>query len=353
MRELNYKWIATKEQKWLDKWDEIQINSEQGVYTQISTWLKSYQSYGFDYELLLCIDDNQKIIAGNGIIIFKVFWFKLYISNWKPLFLNNSIQFIDFISFFFQRAKKLKCFASQINISNNDLQNINKPFYKGTLTNNVYIPSGFNCINFEHIITDNSIFEEQLLNSFHNYGRRDIRSSLRKNITLRQAKTEDEIKQAYQCFYKNSLRENYSIRSWQDQKEYLIESVNKNYSVVLTAFYEDNLKGAIWISKGGNMMTYMMGGVERTKPDLLIGYFLQWHAIKLSYNQGFEKYNLSIGGSKGVINFKNRFNPKFIKSENNYYFINRSFMFFLFQKIYPFFKKNKKLASQLLKLIKK
>ena len=48
-----YKYTWTKDTDDLKEWDIFLNSTPRGHYSQISHWLKSYESYGFNYELLI------------------------------------------------------------------------------------------------------------------------------------------------------------------------------------------------------------------------------------------------------------------------------------------------------------
>ena len=51
----------------------------------------------------------------------------------------------------------------------------------------------------------------------------------------------------------------------------------------------------------------LIAEAEKEKPDLKLGYLLHWELIKKSYELGYKGYNISMGGSKGVMEFKAKF----------------------------------------------
>ena len=69
------KLFFTKEQEWLDRWDAFLLTETHGSHLIYSDWLKSYESYGFDFEVLIVLK-KDKIIGGFGAIIAKKLFFK-------------------------------------------------------------------------------------------------------------------------------------------------------------------------------------------------------------------------------------------------------------------------------------
>ena len=49
-------YLFTKDENWLLKWDKFVYENPMGSHLIYSDWLKSYESYGFDYEVGLLIE---------------------------------------------------------------------------------------------------------------------------------------------------------------------------------------------------------------------------------------------------------------------------------------------------------
>ena len=116
--------LFTKDKHWLDKWDKFVSTNNNGSHLILSDWLKSYQSYGFDFEIGIFLE-NEEIIGGFGAVIPKVLFFKFYIVPSKPLVLDGHNltleQLIEVISI---RSKKLKtCYLQVAFPSFNEMEN--------------------------------------------------------------------------------------------------------------------------------------------------------------------------------------------------------------------------------------
>jgi len=200
--------------------------------------------------------------------------------------------------------------------------------------------------------------KDAILNDFKSSVRRDVRSSERKNQIVKTLTEENAVREAYELCLENAKRAGYGLRSWDSFKNTILNLIKKNQGKFIAAYNDNDIKGAVFLVKSGNYYTYIFGGVKREIPDLLTGHFLQWEAIKMSFDEGCLGYNISLGGSDGVKSFKAGFNVLQITDENSkYYFVlNRSiFNLFLFfekrikpqknniAKILAFFKRIKRL----------
>lgn len=341
----------TKEPQYLYKWDSFIKKNDKGSHLQLSDWLISYKNYGFDFELCLALE-NDIIIGGYGVVIAKFLFFKFYIIPYGPIVNEDSHKILKpLIDSIPERAKKIKACYCQLNFpysNNTDFSNhyytsfdttFFKKYIQGDLFKFVYSSNGLNWIDLKKYTTT-----EELLLNFKTSVRRDIRSSLRKEQEIRFLTTEDEIKKGYDLCLENAKNNNYSLRDWTNFKPTLISLISKGNAKFIAAYKENDLKGAILLIKAGNYYTYILGGTKKEKPDLLTGHRLQWEAMILSINEKCDGYNISLGGSDGVQNFKNSFNTTTINfNQTKYYIVLNSIVlnFFLFfdKKIKPY-KKN-------------
>jgi len=347
----------TKNREWLDKWDNYLMNSDSGNHLLLSDWLKSYSSYGFDFEILLLIDKKEKIKGGLGIVFAKALFFKFAIVPIGPILdKDNEVYFNDLIVATLEKAKLKKACYCQISapviFDSNKTQFINyisknSAYNSGTIGvrfKYVYPSSGLNWIDFTNYKN-----EEDLLMSFKSKVRRDIRASLRKGTKVVYADNIELIKSGYSILKNNSIENNYSIRDFSFFENYVFSLIKKGYAKLFLAEHDNIIKGCILVIKSGNYFKYVMGGTVKQKPDLLIGYFLQWQIIQESLNLGLSGYDISTGGSSGVLKFKKDFNVEEIKFEPTRHWILKPIIFKLYKVLNIILKRNKRLFSLILK----
>lgn len=332
--------IVTKEENYKIKWDNFISKNEYGSHLQLSSWLQSYSSYGFDYELFI-IEENDEIIGGFGAVIAKILFFKFYIVPYGPIVKEDNASILSqLLKAIPLRAIKLKACYCQVNFPTFKKIDLISEYYKsmdeigfknGNFFKYVYSSNGLNWLDFEKY---NST--EDILLDFKSSVRRDIRSAERKNQIIKFATTESDIKLAYDLCLENAKNNNYSIRDWSSFKSTIIDLIKNDRAKFITSYKDNDLKGAIFIVNAGNYYTYILGGTKKEKPDLLTGHLLQWEAIKLSFNEKCCGYNISLGGSTGVKEFKSNFITKqYLNEDAKYYVILNSKIY----KIFLFFDK--------------
>lgn len=347
----------TKEKQWLEKWDEFVYHDEKGSHLMVSDWLQSYESYGFDFEVCICLE-NEKIIGGFGAVIAKMAFFKFYIVPHGPIiFDRKQLEFEQLIKMVIKRAKELKTCYCQISLpfynAHKDVQVYNiiekNQFKKGNKFKYVFSFVGVNWLDLKlYNSTD------EILLDFKSSVRRDIRSAGRKEIKISYARDINEVKLAYDLCLENARKANYAIRDWKDFKKTILALIEKGSGKFILGIKDNEVKGAIFLIKSGGYYSYILGGTKKEKPDLLVGHLLQWEAIKLSFYENCEGYNLSLGGSKGVVEFKNGFNTKQIMcADLKYHLVLNSLLFSLYIFLEKYLKPYKSKISKILVFIKR
>ena len=348
-------------------WDRFLSATKRGHYLQISHWLKSHRVYGFKVDLLLIKDDNSQIIGGAGLIISKFGFFKFCIVNCGPIIKEGHEElFNPIVKEILSRCRLYKPISISINFpilekKNNNLSpfcldiklddQIFKRSKKGSVINAVSSIDGFREVPIYYgDDIDSEIF---LFNNFTKSTRRDVRYSLKNNLNLEFAKSNEELEEAYMLLEQNAKNQNYSIRPWKDFKKTLVNMVKDKTCIVPTCRYKGVLKAALIVLNVGKRFTYLAGGSIREKPDLQVSRFLQFQILRLSIEKGYSFYDISVGGSKGVTKFKEGFGSKHRRFIGYRYWVERKTLFWIYIKFLPFLKRNKVFISKILKYFNK
>jgi hypothetical protein len=297
--------IFQKIKDW-NRWNRFIMNNEGASFLNYSFWLETYcvipiliRKIGFEL-----IDGNQIIGGISGVKI--GFWkFSYIVFPAGPLFVSEitEVEKVSFFKLFFENrilnAKRIQ-FATDIK-----LFKYHYNLSMGKVIKFVYLNSGYNLIS----IKENE--QEQLVH-FKSKVRRDINASLRKGLDLIVVDNEIDLKTVYDVFKQNAIAANYKIRPYWFYKKSWIASLKSGQSIFLMAQKESQIKGAIWLIDCGKKLHYIMGGTVKEKPDLNVGYFLQWYAIKFSILRKYTTYNISVGGSDSVKQFKSDFGAEYV-----------------------------------------
>ena len=231
---------------------------------------------------------------------------------------------------------------------------LNEEVFKGSKAGNII--NFVSCVNgFREVpiyYGDEIDSEESLFYTFTKNTRRDVRYSLKNNLSLKFAKSNKELKEAYLLLEENAKNQNYTIRPWSDFKNILISMVQDKVCIVPTCYHDGKLKAALIILNVGKRYTYLSGGSKREKPDLQVSRFLQFQILKLSIEKKYLFYDISVGGPKSVTRFKEGFGGEHRKFVESRYWVEKNFFFWAYRNFSPLLKSNRIFISKLLKFLR-
>ncbi|RXJ45413.1 lipid II:glycine glycyltransferase FemX [Gelidibacter gilvus] len=354
--------IYTKDKEWLDKWDTYVAEKPRASHLMTTDWLKSYSSYGFDYEVGIVIENN-KIIGGFGSVIPKVLFFKFYIIPHGPIVNKGYEYYVEaLLKDLYLRAKELRCCYAQISLpisSTNKIKDhvfnpaevkfIRNNFKSGKLFNYVYCSYGLNWMDFtEHPNTDS------YLKTLSSKVRQYVRLPYKKNTEIINVTSQIELKKGYNVFEFNANELGYKIRAFKDIKDSILGLIDSKRGFFLNIYVDGEVKASGFYILAGGHITNVLAGVIKEKPDLKLGYMLQWEAVKKSFDLGYKGYNISMGGSEGVKEFKKRFGADAMFYEDpHFYVILKPLMFNVYLKFEKYMKPYKSQISRVLSKFKK
>lgn len=361
-----YKYYWTNSDEDYRQWDNFLSSTKRGHYLQLSEWLKSYKKYGFKSEVLIVKNENGKIIAGAGIVISKLAFLKFCSCSCGPIILEGyEDRFHEITDEILNRFKKYRPICGSINFpilanSNENIapycldvklsEHIVSNSYEGDVIKAVSSINGFRevKIKYDHEFTP----EEHLLRQCNSNTKRNIKKAIKNNLSLRFAQTESEIKAAYDIIELNAQTQGYAVRTWNDFKDAILKMVKEGDCVIPTCFHQDQLKGALIVLNTGKRFTYISGGTIREEQDLKVGHFLHFEMLKLSIENEYGFYDISVGGSAGVTRFKEGFGGQHVKFINERYWVYNRLLFKIYMSLLPKLKKNKVLISRIIKFLK-
>ena len=312
-------------------WDQFVQEAYCCSFLNYSFWLDTYKKYFLKKKLFLFFEANQ-LIGGAAALTLSIPFFKVWIFPASPYLLPEHLgRYSSVLAGLVSIAKRESVTVLQQSIPYvpNRLDaaalEVIQSGKKGKIVKKISHVAGLGKIDLPLETTE-------LLQSMSAKARRDIRASGRKGLTLRMAANIEDLSNIYQLFLQNALEQGYKIRNWKAYSRPWLQSIRSGQSYFLMADLDGQLKGAIWLIDAGKHFTYVMGGTLKEKPDLLVGYFLQWEAMKLSINKGYDFYNISLGGSKGVNNFKDKFGRQSVDYFGSFIWIFNHTKYSLFEK---------------------
>jgi lipid II:glycine glycyltransferase (peptidoglycan interpeptide bridge formation enzyme) len=162
---------------------------------------------------------------------------------------------------------------------------------------------------------------DNLIGSFEEKTRYNIRLSERKGVTVRRANDLAGIETYYKIYKETSARDKFLIHPisyYRNIKELLID---KGLASVFLAYYKDEPIAGVFVFSFGNKVWYMYGASSNEARNVMPNHALHWHVVKWAKEAGYKIYDLwGIPSNPkeghplwGVYRFKKGFNGKLVK----------------------------------------
>lgn len=341
-------------------WDEFLSVTKRGIYLQSSDWLKSYKAFGFQSFLILAKDSHGSILGGMGVVLAQTGPFKVLICPYGPILIESDPDLYQSLLVEFKMEGKRKgAFLAQISLPF-DVQNTGyfpDHFISNELSDLNISESG-NAILFKYVTGIDGVRAVKLNYErkgydpvFENYNsgcRRNVRKSSTFGHEFLLAKEEKEMREAYAVIEANAENQGYAIRTWEEFGPTLLDMVKNGACLIACCKNQDQIKGALVVFQFGKKMHYIMGGTLREEVDQKVGHFLHDQIIRLGVEKGYDFYDISMGGSDGVVRFKEGFGGQVIPLNDTRYWVLKPGYFWIYQKLMPFVQRNKRVIASLL-----
>lgn len=358
-----YSW--TNKEKDLKDWDNFLRDNPRGNCQQVSHWLASFNNYGLKSEILIIKNEENKLIAGIGVVFGKLPFLKVLLAPSGPILsIGYEDLFEPVLNLFLNRAKEKKVFYCHINVPVLKLGNSKlREYCLGDIpSDSVFFSS--KCGNeFQHVASINGLRPiyldynqeispyEFVKKGFKRNTRDNIRIAYNNGLELKYASSEKEIEEAYELIVKNAKQIGYSIRSWNDSRDMFLGMADSKTCILPCCYDHGVLKGVLIVFDIGQRLTPMYGGILREKKDLKIGHFMHNEMLKLSIEKAYDLYDISVIGSEGVTRFKKGFGSEHVEFIGNRYWILNQFRFNVYKRINSFVVKNKAFVSRILNFV--
>jgi lipid II:glycine glycyltransferase (peptidoglycan interpeptide bridge formation enzyme) len=346
----------TKEDKWLRLWNDFLKHNSRGHYSQYSTWLKSYSEYGFDFQLLLLVED-ECIIGGCGLVIPKVAFLKFVIVPVGPIineFNDDKIELL--LQEIHQFALHSKACYLQINLPYL-ASNLKSSYSISSLKENSFYTTGLDGNKFKYVISVDGyrfvdLSDKNPEKNYSSNTKRNIKKSLDGNLKFKFAKSAQEIEIAYQCIVTNAKTQGYSVRSYAAFRSTISQLIENEHAIFAVCILENKVVGSLFLIESGGRYNYISGGIERNFNNYKIGHFLHHTIIEMSMQKNYDVYDISIGGNSGVVRFKEGFGGKHLRFVGTKYWILKPSLFKIFLFFDTYLKPHKAKIARILSKIK-
>lgn len=302
------------------------VNSNSNThFMQSSEWARVKGNW--KNEVILVRDDSGKIAGCMSVLIQKIpvlNYSMLYCPRGPVCDADDKIVFGKLMDSLKELAKREKAFIFRMDPA---IPNSNEEFRNLARENGIRLKSNINHdINkviqpkYEMQLNIKDKTEDELLASFGQKTRYNIRLAAKKGVTIEEG-TDDDIDEFFSILTETSQRDQFTIRNVSYYKKVYEIMKEKDHVKLYFARFNDKRIATTLEIIYGNKAWYLYGGSLREHSNVMPNYLLQWTMIKEAMKRGCEFYNFGgVSGyidehasGYGVFRFKKGFNPEFIE----------------------------------------
>ena len=313
------------------KLKEFLNKNEKTNFLQSPEWAKVKTEW--ENEFIIVKDKKGEIKGTMSILLRKVPMFNRYIM-YAPRGFVCDVHDKETLSELFEKAreiaKKYKAFIFKLDP---DVPADDEEFAQ--IIKELGIKTKKNVKNIKQVIQPKYVFrlrltgktEEELLKSFHEKTRYNIRLSARKGVTVREG-TREDLKTFYEIMQTTGKRDGFFIRPL-SYFEKIYDEMGEGHVKVLFAEYEGKPIATVLPILYGNKVWYLYGGSKNEHRNLMATYLMQWEMIKWAVEKKCDWYDFrGVSGFKdpkdpqyGVYKFKKGFNGDFVEFINELHIV--------------------------------
>ena len=307
-----------------EKYEKFVEESPKGHFMQSVKWHKMKPDW--KGEVIVSVNEKDEIIGGMSVLIRKLPYVSLsimYAPRGPVCDIYNEEVIADLIKGAKELAKKHHAFILRIDP---DVKNSDSEFKE--LAKKLGFTVKDNIKKFSDGIQPRYVFrldikdreEEELMKSFHEKTRYNIRLAGRKGVTIKEG-TREDVKIFHEIMKETGKRDAFGIRPL-SYFENMYDNLAKTDNLkLLLAYYEDKpIAGVIEILYG-NKAWYLYGASSNQYRNVMPNYLLQWQMIKNGMEtnreiydfRGVEEFEDETKLEYGVYKFKKGFNGEFIE----------------------------------------
>lgn len=282
--------------------------NEKSHFLQSPEWAKVKTEW--ENEFIVVRDDKNNITGTMSILLRRVPFFKCYIMYAPRGFVAN-IDDKETLAKLTEEAKKVaKKYKAFIFRLDPDIPNDNQEFR--SVMGDLGYKFKKNIKNIDQVIQPKYVFrlnlkgktEDELLKSFNEKTRYNVRLATKKGVTVREG-TREDLPTFYDIMKKTGSRDNFFIRPI-NYYEKIYDSLSPNHVKLLFAEFESKPISVVMPIKYGNKVWYLYGGSSNEFRNLMPNYLLQYEMMKWGLNCGCDIYDF-----RGVSGFKDPKDPAY------------------------------------------
>ncbi|MDR1997263.1 MAG: peptidoglycan bridge formation glycyltransferase FemA/FemB family protein [Candidatus Margulisbacteria bacterium] len=308
--------------------------AEHGHFMQTSYWRDLKTAFGWRDAGQYVLEKDGQIAAACSVLLRSKFGIKILYVPRGPLWnINDAAATAEILAELKKLAKKHRAFF--IRISPNYLETDNA-------AKQILRQSGFHFSRKQlqtkaTMLIDLQRPEAELLASFHEKTRYNIRLAGRKGVTVSGLNNEDELKDFYRIMEQMSARQEYALQPYAYYK-YIWQ--NLPLAKIYLAKHEHKIIGGVVVFTYKSMAYYMYGAFDSAHRSLMGNYLIHWEIMRRGQAAGLHYYDLQgvplvkdeIHPMHGFYRFKKGFNGQEVEYLGEYDYAPCGWLYNLWQR---------------------
>ena len=174
---------------------------------------------------------------------------------------------------------------------------------------------------------DLNLSEEELMRSFKEKWRYNIRLAERKGVTIREVCTREDLPVFYELLKETCERDGFLVRGYRYFEDMWDILTPAGYMNLAIAYFEDTPLSGVLIYRFGDRAWYTYGASSNVNRNLMPNHLIQWRMIRRALADGCRWYDFRGVSPKtgegdahleGLNRFKEGFSPRFVEYIGEY-----------------------------------
>jgi lipid II:glycine glycyltransferase (peptidoglycan interpeptide bridge formation enzyme) len=196
---------------------------------------------------------------------------------------------------------------------------------------------------------------DQIMASFHEKWRYNIRLAGRKGVTVREDCGREDIPAFYDLLRETTERDGFLVRSQRYFEDMWDCLAPPGFAKIALAYYEDRPIAGVFNYLFGDKACYLYGASSNTHRNVMAPHLLQWTMIQWAKNKGCKWYDFRGVSPKkgdgdehleGLNRFKSGFSPRFVEYIGEYDLVLSPMLYWGYNTALPHFRRMLKEKSR-------
>jgi peptidoglycan pentaglycine glycine transferase (the first glycine) len=325
----------------IQKYKDFLLSHPKCNFAQSPEWAKVKSEWVS--KIIMAEDDNGVVKGAMNILIRKIPFlnYTIMMSSRAPVCDSHDVETIKALM---ESAKQLaKKHKSYVLMLEPDVEREDRDFEQ--LVRNMGFKIKNESKNFEGINPRfvyrkdiKGMSEEELMQSFHQKWRYNIRLSEKKGVEIKIG-TKNDIREFHKIMLETGVRDNFVTRSV-EYFEKMHDSMAPEHLRLYLAYYNGKIIAGTITILYGKKCWYLYGASSNEYRNVMATYLLQWEAMKWALETGCDVYDFrGVSGDMdesnplyGIYRFKKGFNGQLVELIGEIDYIFKPFVYFMVDK---------------------